>query len=127
MNIARIGQYKTKAPKIRHSSCPFMYPVTGDQDAAKMAEHFGFKYVSRAPNVWLYVAKYVEPHTDSGGPCLVYLHRGRGKLCVLKKGKLNELWLHAGDVVMFNDRCKHFWFSDKPCTLLCCNVHKENS
>lgn len=127
MSIEFVGWYEAQAPKIRHSEDPFDRAVDGDQVSKEMAEHFGFRYISEAVNVWLYVTKYVEPHTDAGGLCLVYLHRGRGKLCVLKKGRLYERRLYPGDVVMFNDRCKHFWLSDKPCTLLCCNVHRKNS
>lgn len=127
MSIEFVGWYKTQAPKIRHSDDPFDRTVDGDQISKEMADYFGFKVNEAAPNVWVYVAKHVDPHTDSGGLCLIYLHRGRGTLYILKDGDIYKRQQIAGEVILFDDRHKHFWLSDKPCTLLCCNVHEKEA
>lgn len=115
-----------KPPKIRHNGLPFDRPEIADEDAEKLAEHFGYECLSGPSyvNVWLYVAKHVHPHKDSSGLCMVYLYRGKGYLNVVDKGKIIETRMVFGNVVVFNDRQTHFWLSEKPCTMLVCSVKK---
>jgi hypothetical protein len=115
-----------RPPKIRHNGLPFDKPKFADEDAEKLADHFGYKCLSGPDyaNVWLYVSKYVVPHQDSSGRCMVYLYSGKGYLNVVDKGKIIETKMNPGKVVVFNDRQNHFWLSEKPCTMLVCSVKK---
>lgn len=110
-----------RAPKIAHNYDPFDKQEDGTVASKKMCDDFGLTYCSKGPALWMYVKKHVVPHMDGWGSCLVHLYRGEGTLYVLKRGKLYEQYMKAGSVVVFNDKCKHFWMSTRPCTILVCN------
>lgn len=124
----RVGSFYIKPPRpmrFKANENPFEHMVFGDEEAYKLASYFGYEISSYAAAIWLYVPKFVEPHRDARGLCLLYLHRGEGTLGVVDRGKVVTHWMRSGTVVLFNDRQNHFWLSDKPCTLLACNIKKR--
>lgn len=124
----RVGRFYIKPPRpmrFKASENPFDHMVYGDEEAFKLASHFGYQISSYEAAIWLYVPKFVEPHRDMRGLCLLYLHRGEGILGVVNNGKVITHQMIAGQVIKFNDRQKHFWLSHKPCTLLACNIKKN--
>lgn len=121
-----LGTFHAQAPKIAHNGCPFLNSVNDHETCKRLAEEFGYQLQGRhLANVWLYVKHSVQPHRDSSGKCLIYLHRGLGNLYVIDKGKLTWIRMAQGQVYQFNDRQTHLWMSDTPCTLLVANVRSK--
>ena len=105
-----------------------MHSVNDDESGRRLAKEFGYVF---NPNVdyiqssfWIHLKWGVPPHTDGGGLCMIYLHRGGGHLCVQDKGRLCDVYLNKNSVVLFNDRQKHLWIPDSPCTMLVVNVRE---
>lgn len=115
--IQFIGLYRTKAPAMNNSNDRvFEDCMTASyDDCCVLANAFGYNAEDSAGNVWLYVPKWVAPHTDvSKATSLLYLHSGRGELWVKNEHKL----LTPGMVVRFNSAISHMWLSRTPCKML---------
>jgi len=120
------GYLSKKPPKVAHNyDNPFQIAVDDIDTCKALCIDLGLTYTESGPSQWLYIKKHVEPHKDGYGSCLVYLYRGEGALYVLKHGKIHEKNMKPGSVVIFDDRLTHFWLSEKPCTILVCNVKEK--
>jgi hypothetical protein len=127
MTLAILGKWKCKAPAMNRKALnPFEHTIGDVASGERLAKEFGYTYnpgsrfLSSA--CWIYLKWGVPPHSDYGGLCMIYLHRGGGYLCVHEKGKLKDLYVEAREVVLFNDRQTHLWIPDSACTMLVVNV-----
>ena len=125
-----LGNWKCRAPAMnRQARDPFMHTIEDVENGKRVAEEFGYTYNPNSSfltsSFWIYLKWGVPPHTDSGGLCMIYLHRGGGNLCVQDRGRLHDVYLDEGGVVLFNDRQKHLWIPDSPCTMLVVNVKEK--
>lgn len=119
--------YYVKPPRIAGNyENPFDSMKRAPLHGKELCKEHGFIHVNTGPTCWIYVDRGVEPHRDGGGKCLLYLHRGRGTLFVLSRGRIHNIRVSPGFVVAFNDRQEHFWLSEKPCTMLVCNYRERN-
>lgn len=124
-----LGKWKCKAPAMnRQARDPFMHTVNDVKNGKRLAEEFGYTYNPNSnfltSSFWIYLKWGVPPHTDGGGLCMIYLHRGGGHLCIHNRGKLHDIYVRKSEVVLFNDRQKHLWIPDSPCTMLVVNVRE---
>lgn len=113
----------------RNARDPFMYSVGDVDNGKRLAKEFGYVYNPSGNHIqesfWVYLKWGVPPHVDGGGLCMIYLQRGGGHLCVQDKNKLCDVHLDKGSVVLFNDKQKHLWIPDSPCTMLVVNVREK--
>ena len=124
-----LGTWKCKAPAMnRQARDPFMHSVKDVKNGKRLAEEFGYVFNPNNKHLeasfWIHLKWGVPPHTDGGGLCMIYLHRGGGHLCIHNRGKLHDIYVRKSEVVLFNDRQKHLWIPDSPCTMLVVNVRE---
>ena len=77
---------------------------------------------------WLHSKRgFVEPHIDYGTRNILYLHKGIGRLGIVKtRTEEISLSLTAGCVVQFNPSLLHWWVSSSNCKMFLITLLNSN-